>query len=260
MAKPANSEHGHRVAGPRAAVAQGIERGDPAHISGAASTADSPSGSDASTVPYVPIGVAHCGWWNILDEVNQRRLTIEGNLLFKRLWESNMRYSDETDEASEVRPSEFWRKLLVPIGLAGHVTFYDLLPAALTWLVGSANGLDLFSAFDNPSLRRLAGMGLFLSAIAAVITTESVTRLARPFSVRHFVATAVLIGAALFPSLADWHRVRLGLAPEQFAVLQSYSYLALRVAVGILIGATVSWILLARYVALSSPRPQYQRK
>src|SRR5206468_2307768 len=83
------------------------------------------------------------------------------------------------------------------------------------------------SAFDHPSLRRLAGMGVFLSVIAAVITTESVTRLARPFGVRHFLATVVLIGAALFPSLADWHRVRLGLAPEQFAVLQSYCYLAL---------------------------------
>jgi hypothetical protein len=70
----------------------------------------------------------------------------------------------------------------------------------------------------------------------------------------------ILIGAALFPSLADWHRVRLGLAPEQFAVLQSYCYLALRVAVGILMGATVSWILLAGYVPLSPRNPQYQRK
>ena len=70
----------------------------------------------------------------------------------------------------------------------------------------------------------------------------------------------VLIGAALFPSLADWHRVRLGLTPEQFALLQAYCYLALKVAVGMLVGATVSWILLTRYVALPSRRPQYQRK
>ena len=171
-----------------------------------------------------------------------------------------MRYDDEADEASDVGRSELLAKLLVPVGIAGHVLFYDLLPAALTWVVGSANGLDLFSAFDNPSLRRLAAMGVFLSVVAAVITTESVTRLARPFSVRHFLATVVLIGAALFPSLADWHRVRLGLAPEQFAILQAYCYLGLKVAVGILIGATVSWVLLARYVSLPSRRPQYQRK
>jgi hypothetical protein len=171
-----------------------------------------------------------------------------------------MRYTDETEEASDGGHSELLAKLLMLLGTAGHVLFYDVLPGALTWLVGSANGLDLFSAFDNPSLRRLAGMGLFLSVIAAIITTESVTRLARPFSVRHFLATMILIGAALFPSLADWHRVRLGLAPEQFAVLQSYCYLALRVAVGILMGATVSWILLAGYVPLSPRNPQYQRK
>lgn len=171
-----------------------------------------------------------------------------------------MRYSDETDEASDVGRSELLEKLLVPVGIAAHVLFYDVLPASLVLVVGSTGGLDLFSAFDSPSLRRLAGLGLFLSVLAAIITTESVTRLARPFSVRHFLATAVVIGVALFPSLADWHRVRLGLAPEQFAVLQSYCYLTLKVAVGILIGATVSWILLARYVSLSSRRPQYQRK
>src|SRR5437867_10528194 len=171
-----------------------------------------------------------------------------------------MRYDNETEEASDVGRSELLAKLLVPVGIAGHVLFYDVRPAALTWVVGSANGLDLFSAFDNPSLRRLAAMGVFLSVVAAVITTESITRLARPFSVRHFLATVVLIGAALFPSLADWHRVKLGLAPEQFAVVQTYCYLTLKVAVGMLIGATVSWILLTRYRPLPVHRPQYQRK
>jgi len=168
---------------------------------------------------------------------------------------------DEMDEASEVGHSEFLAKLLVPVGIAGHVLFYDVLPAALTWIAGSPKGLDLFSAFEQPSLRRLAGMGVFLSVIAAVITTESVTRLARPFRVTHFLATVVLIGAALFPSLADWHRVRLGLTPEQFALLQAYCYLALKVTVGILVGATVSWILVGRYTSMvGSRRPQYTRK
>jgi hypothetical protein len=174
--------------------------------------------------------------------------------------EPDMRYDDELEEASDVGRSELLAKLLVPVAAAGHVLFYDLLPAALTWIAGSPKGLDLFSAFEHPSLRRLAGMGVFLSVIAAVITTESVTRLARPFSVRHFLVTVVLIGGALFPSLADWHRVRFGLTPEQFALLQAYCYLALKVAVGILIGATVSWILLMRFVSLPARRPQYQRK
>ena len=75
-----------------------------------------------------------------------------------------MRYSDEADEATDVGRSELLAKLLVPVGVAGHVLFYDVLPAALTWVVGSANGLDLFSAFEHPSLRRLAGMGFSASS------------------------------------------------------------------------------------------------
>src|SRR5438876_2495250 len=172
-----------------------------------------------------------------------------------------MPYSDEADERSAGRRSEMLEKLLVPVAIVGHVLFYDVLPALLTWVVGSTAGLDLFSAIDNPSLRRLAGLGLFLSVVAAIITTESVTRLARPFSIGHFLTTVVLIGAALFPTLADWHRLRLGLTPEQFALVQAYCYLALKVMVGILIGATLSWILQARYARLvSSRRHEYTRK
>ena len=165
-----------------------------------------------------------------------------------------MRYNNETDEESGVGRSELLGKLLVPVVIAGHVLFYDVLPALLAWGVSSAGRLDLFSGFDDPSLRRVAALGLFLSIVAAIITTESVTRLARPFTVVHFLVTVVVIGVALFPSLADWHRVRIGLTPEQFAILQTYCYLALKVMVGILIGATLSWILLARYAPLASPR------
>jgi hypothetical protein len=153
----------------------------------------------------------------------------------------------------------FLARLLVLVALGGHILFYDLLPAALAWAVGSAEGLNLFADFQDPSFRRIAGLGVFLSVLGAIITTESITRLARPFSVGPFLVTVAAIGVALFPSLADWHRLRLGLAPEQFAVLQSYCYLALRVMVGVLIGATVSWILLAR-PAPFVPRPQFTRK
>jgi hypothetical protein len=170
-----------------------------------------------------------------------------------------MAYGDETNEARDVPPSEWLARLLVPVRIAGHVLFYDVLPGLVAWGIASAGWLDVFSAFDNPALRRLAGLGVFLSVVAAIITTESVTRLARPFSLRHFIATVVVIGVALFPPLADWHRIRLGLAAEHFALLQSYCYLALKVTVGILVGATVSWILLGRYTS-GVRRPQYTRK
>src|SRR3989454_596713 len=142
--------------------------------------------------------------------------------------------------------------------LGGYKLYLDLLLDAWD---GREGGTEVIGGIDNPSLRRLAGLGLFLSVVAAIITTESVTRLARPFSIGHFLTTVVLIGAALFPTLADWHRLRLGLTPEQFALVQAYCYLALKVMVGILIGATLSWILQARYARLvSSRRPEYTRK
>jgi hypothetical protein len=171
-----------------------------------------------------------------------------------------MSYHNDAEGATEVSHSQWMVKLLVPMAVIGHVLFYDVLPGALAWLVGWTGGVDLFSGFDNAPTRRVAGLGMFLSAVAAIITTESVTRLSRPFAVGHFLVTVVVMGAALFPSLAEWHRVRLGLAPEHFAVVQSYCYLALRVMVGILIGATVSWVLLGRYTTGVVARPQYSRK
>ena len=168
-------------------------------------------------------------------------------------------YRDETKGAGPGRFTDVLARLLLVAGLGGHILFYDLLPATLAWVVGSVEGLNLFAGFENPSFRRVAGLGVLLSALGAIITTESITRLARPFSIGPFLVTVAAIGVALFPSLADWHRLRLGLTPEQFAVLQSYCYLALRVMVGILIGATVSWILLAR-PAPFVPRPQLTRK
>jgi hypothetical protein len=168
-------------------------------------------------------------------------------------------YRDETGGTGSGRMAEVLAPVLAVVTLGGHILFYDALPAALAWLVGSTAGLNLFAGFESPPFQRVAALGVFLSALAAIIAAESITRLARPFSVGPFLVTAIAIGAALFPSLADWHRMRLGLAPEQFAVLQSYCYLALRVLVGILIGATVSWILLAR-PAPFVPRPQLTRK
>src|SRR5438046_10604256 len=94
-----------------------------------------------------------------------------------------MRYGNEADETGERGRSQLLEKLLVPVAIAGHVLFYDVLPAVLAGGVGPTAGLDLFSAFDNPSLRRLAGLRVFLSVVAAIITTQGGTRHARPFSV-----------------------------------------------------------------------------
>ena len=156
--------------------------------------------------------------------------------------------------------SEWLARILVLAGIAGHVLFHDVLPAVLVWVIGSARTLDLFSGFDTPALRPVAGLGLFLSVVAAIITTESLTRRPRPFRVVHFLVTVGAIGLVLFPSLAEGHRVQLGLTPEQFALVQSYCYLALRVIVGILVGATVSWVLLASYRPSPAPRFEPTRK
>lgn len=156
--------------------------------------------------------------------------------------------------------SEWLARALVRVSIVGHVLVHEILPAGLVWAIGSAEALDVFSGFDTPALRRVAGLGLFLSAVAAIITTESLTRLARPFRVGHFLIAVSAIGVFLFPSLAEGQRIHLGLTAEQFIVLQSYCYLALRVIVGILIGATVSWVLLAGYSPLPVPRYQPSRK
>ena len=62
-----------------------------------------------------------------------------------------MRYGDEPKEARDGARSQLLARLLVPVRIAGHVLFYDALPALLAWGIGSARWLDVFSAFDSPS-------------------------------------------------------------------------------------------------------------
>ena len=97
-------------------------------------------------------------------------------------------------------------------------------------------------------------MGLLLGAVAAVITTYSFTLLGRAFSLGKFIVTAVVIGAAIFPFLATANKLTLGLTTDQLAVLLSYAYLGLKVAVGVLIGATVSWMLVSHTVTTAASR------
>jgi hypothetical protein len=166
--------------------------------------------------------------------------------------------ADDLDEEAERPPSRIPAALLTVVGIAWGIALYDGLPAVLAWAVSAGEGLDVFSQFIEASLQqRLGRLGLFLSVVAAIITTESVTRLVRPFGLAEFLLTALGIGGALFPFLAASHRVSLGLTADQLAVLLSYAYLALKIFVGILIGATVSWVLLAHGPRRPAPAPYY---
>jgi len=120
------------------------------------------------------------------------------------------------------------------------------LPAVLAWGVGAARGLDVLSPLIDEGLqRRLGPLALLLSIGAAIITTESITRLDRPFGIGKYLLTTVAVGAAMFPFLAVGHHVPMHLTPDQIAMALSYAYLALRVGMGVLIGALVSWVLLS---------------
>lgn len=129
------------------------------------------------------------------------------------------------------------------------------LPAALAWGVSTAQGLNVLAPLiDAPVQRQLGPLALLLSIVAAVITTESVTRLSEPFGLGKFFVTTVAVAGAAFPFLAVSHRLTLGLKPDQIAVVLSYAYLALTVAIGVLIGAIVSWVLLSHPVVASNIR------
>ncbi|HXH83696.1 MAG TPA: hypothetical protein VNN07_12325 [Candidatus Tectomicrobia bacterium] len=154
------------------------------------------------------------------------------------------------DEPSRSLDAAVLAKLGALAGIAGTVLLYDLLPAALALAVSAVEGLDVFAPFIDPAVHgRLGRLGLFLSAVAAVIACESLTRLGRPFGLPAFLATVAVLAAALFPSLAAAHRVQLGLAAEHMALLLAYAYLALKVTVGILAGAVVSWIIIGHRVS-----------
>lgn len=164
---------------------------------------------------------------------------------------------DDRYEEEEEQRSRVLERLLPALGVVWSLVLHAGVPAALVLAVSTAEHLDVFGPLTDAVLqRRLGPLGLLLGAIAAVITTYSFTLLGRPFSLGKFLLTAVVIGAAIFPFLAAANRLTLGLTPDQFAVLLSYAYLGLKVAVGVLIGATVSWMLLSH---IPAPRAERAR-
>ena len=140
-------------------------------------------------------------------------------------------------------------RLVAAVGAVWSLALHAGVPAALVLLISTAERLDVVAPLSDAAVRqRLGPLGLLLGVVAAVITNYSFTLLGRPFGVGKFLLTAVVIGAAVFPFLASASRLTLGLTPHQFSVLLSYSYLGLKVAVGVLIGATVSWMLVSHAV------------
>lgn len=165
------------------------------------------------------------------------------------------RRDEEYDEEEREERSPVLDRLVGLLGTIWSLVLHAGVPVALVLAVSTAERLDVFSPITGADLqRRLGPMGLLLGAVAAVITTYSFTLLGRAFSLGKFLLTAIVIGAAIFPFLAAANKLTLGLTPDQFAVLLSYAYLALKVAVGVLIGATVSWMLVSHTVTTAASR------
>lgn len=161
------------------------------------------------------------------------------------------------DELNDDENAEVRAKFRAFFGIIWQVMLHVGLPVLGVWVVGASERLDLFAPFmDVEVADRFGRLGLFLGMGAAVIATESLTRVARPFGLGAFLLTATTMGAAMLPFLAEPNDVRLGLTDGQFAVVVAYAYLALKVGVGVIIGAVMSWILLAH---APQPLPRVRR-
>ncbi|HXG02393.1 MAG TPA: hypothetical protein VNO23_03115 [Candidatus Binatia bacterium] len=135
------------------------------------------------------------------------------------------------------------------------------LPAAVAWLVSAGERFDILAPLIDPAVPvHLGRLGVFLSLVAAVVTTQSLLWLGRPFGIGHLGASLAAIALALFPSLASMHRMPFGLTPEQIAVAAAYAYLVLKVAVGVLVGGVVSWMLMLHVPAAAPARRLTPRK
>lgn len=142
----------------------------------------------------------------------------------------------------------------------GGVAACLALPATVAWLVSTGERFDVLAPLIDPAVpARLGRLGVFLSLVAAVVTTHSRLWLGRPFGIGHLAASLAAIGLALFPSLAAAHRMPYGLTAEQIAVAAAYAYLVLKVAVGVLVGGVVSWALMA-HLPPAAPRRLPPRK
>ena len=154
--------------------------------------------------------------------------------------------SKDDDLYEEDENAEALAKIRAFFGVVWQVVLHVGIPILAVWAVNVSERVDLFSPFmDGPVTERLGRLGLFLGMGAAVIATESLTRLMRPFGLGAFLLTVGVMAVAMLPFIAEPNDVSLGLSPGQFAILVSYAYLILKVGVGVIVGAVVSWVLLA---------------
>ena len=161
------------------------------------------------------------------------------------------------DDVYDDENAEALAKIRAFFSVVWQVALHVGLPVLCVWAVNASEGVDLFAPFmDGAVADRLGRLGLFLGMGAAVIATESLTRVARPFGLGAFLLTAGAMGVAMLPFLAEPNDVKLGLTPGQFAVVVAYAYLILKVGVGVIVGAVVSWILL---VHAPQPLPRVRR-
>jgi hypothetical protein len=132
-----------------------------------------------------------------------------------------------------------------PIKLFVNILFNDVAPAALVWAIHQARVYELFQLpVSAVIVDRIGTIGLWLSALAAVVANEAFLR-RPPFNLWHFFASALAIAMALFPFIAASYDVDWGPSPEAIAIISHYCFLALEVAFGVLIGGSLSLVLRA---------------
>jgi len=148
--------------------------------------------------------------------------------------------------------AEALAKIRAFFGVVWQVALHVGLPVVAVWAINASERVDVFAPFmDGAVAGRLGRLGLFLGMGAAVVATESLTRMERPFGLGAFLLTVAGMAVAMLPFVAGPNDVSLGLTKGQFAVVVSYAYLILKVGVGVIVGAVVSWVLLVH----AAPRP-----
>lgn len=123
----------------------------------------------------------------------------------------------------------------------------DQLPPAIVTLGGW--GIQKWQDWHllpiNPRIRDdYAVFGLFLAFLATVVSAGTYASAGRRYTLVPFSVTAIVTLLTLIPFVASRYDVALGLPPEVFAILATYSYLLLHITVGVLIGG--AWSVLSK--------------
>jgi hypothetical protein len=164
--------------------------------------------------------------------------------------------ADEPYPEVEDERSELLERLAGLMSVVSTVALHAL-PGVMAWALSAGKGLNVLAPIvaEAAVQERLGRLATLLSVVAAILATETVVWRARPFGLVPLLATGGVLMAALFPFLAAPHQLTFGVAPALVGILLSYGYLVLQATVGVIIGATVSWLFLAFGAASPPPRP-----